>query len=159
MFYFRYCLDLNVFENVILDQDADLVWLKNPIPYLQALKQDISFMDDGARTPRFAPFFVNSGFYFQKFNIRTQFLMERMLKSISEIGSTHSHQATLTRHITEAHHLYGLTLTVLDMELFPSGIMFHHNKNFVSRVKAKEFVPYVWHMCWTTSREEKVICR
>jgi hypothetical protein len=52
-------------------------------------------MDDGAKSPRFAPYFSNSGFYYVKNNIRTRFLMEKMLKSISEISFTHSHQVNL----------------------------------------------------------------
>lgn len=42
-------------------QDVDLVWLKDPFPYFVDLPGDIIFMDDGARTPRYTPFFVNSG--------------------------------------------------------------------------------------------------
>lgn len=108
------------------------------------------------RTPRFTPFYVNSGFYFQKYNNRTLYLMDKMMKAISEIATTHSHQATLTRHITEAHHLVGLQINVLPAEAFPSGIMFHHNKAYIKRMKAHEVTPVVFHMCWTTSREEKV---
>lgn len=54
----------------VLFQDADLVWLADPIPYLRNLKEDIAFMDDGARTPRYTPLFVNSGFFFMKYNER-----------------------------------------------------------------------------------------
>jgi hypothetical protein len=132
------------------------VWLRDPIHLLQESKSDVVFMDDGARTPRFSPFFVNSGFYFQLYNRRTLYLMELMLKSVSEISSTHSHQATLTRHITEAHRISGLTLSVLDMRQFPSGIMYHHDKAYVKQVLSYEEQPYVWHMCWTSSREDKV---
>lgn len=141
----------------VLFQDADLVWLRDPVPFLQdKATTDIVFMDDGARTPRFSPFFVNSGFYFQQYNARTLYLMELMLKSAVEISATHSHQATLTRHITEAHHVMGLSLSVLDMKLFPSGIMFHHEKPYVNDVLAYKELPYVWHMCWTSSRDDKV---
>ena len=52
-------------------------------------------MDDGAKSPRFAPYFSNSGFYYVKNNLRTRYLMEKMLKSISEISFTHSHQVNL----------------------------------------------------------------
>jgi hypothetical protein len=130
--------------------------MRNPVPFLQQSASDIVFMDDGARTPRFAPFFVNSGFYFQLYNERTLYLMELMLKSVSEISATHSHQATLTRHITEAHHVAGLTLSVLDMRMFPSGIMYHHDKPYVKQVLEYIVLPYVWHMCWTSSRDDKV---
>jgi hypothetical protein len=55
----------------VLFQDVDLVWMQDPIPYLKALDADISFMDDGARTPRYTPLFVNSGFFYIKYNERT----------------------------------------------------------------------------------------
>ncbi len=99
---------------------------------------------------------MNSGFYFQKHNAQTLYLMERMLKAICEISMTHSHQATLTRHITEAHHLLGLQIAVLDKAAFPSGMVYHHNKAYIEDIKEYRVVPKVFHMCWTSSREEKV---
>lgn len=45
----------------VLFQDVDLVWTHDPVPYFRSIDADISFMDDGARTPRYTPFFVNSG--------------------------------------------------------------------------------------------------
>jgi len=92
--------------------DVDLVWTQSPLPYLRALDADISFMDDGARTPRYTPFFVNSGFYFVKHNPRTLYFQEKMMKtSACEIGRTHSHQSVLIRHLAESHHLAGLKVT------------------------------------------------
>ena len=64
----------------VLFQDVDLVWMKDPVPYLRNLTYDISFMDDGARTPRYTPFFVNSGFFYMKYNERTLFFQEKMMK-------------------------------------------------------------------------------
>ena len=52
----------------ILFQDADLVWLKDPITHIKAIQKDLVFMDDGIRSPRFSPFFINSGFYFLRKN-------------------------------------------------------------------------------------------
>jgi len=140
----------------VLFQDADLVWIRDPLPLLLRSGHDIAFMDDGARTPRFTPFFVNSGFYFQRYNENSLFLMEKMLKAVGEISATKSHQAILTRHITEAHHLAGLQVGVLSQEDFPSGIMYHHNKSFIRAIKAYTATPVVFHMCWTQSRTEKV---
>ena len=49
----------------VIFQDADLVWIKDPVPILHSFKDyDMIFMDDGARTPRFTPLFTNTGFYF-----------------------------------------------------------------------------------------------
>jgi hypothetical protein len=121
------------------------------------LDEDILFMDDGARTPRYTPFFVNSGFYFVKYNERTLYMFEKMMKcGASEIGQTHSHQSVLIRHIAEAHHLFGLKIYVLDTKLFPSGQTYHENKKQVNKIIARTFRPYVFHMCWTSNRVDKV---
>jgi Nucleotide-diphospho-sugar transferase len=97
--------------------------MKDPFPVLRGIKEDMAFMDDGAKSPRFAPYFSNSGFYFVKHNERTRYLMEKMLKSSVEISFTHSHQATLMRHMIESHHVVpqGLSVLVLDLKEFPSG--------------------------------------
>lgn len=142
----------------VMFQDVDLVWLQDPFPHFEAQDGDILFMDDGARTPRYTPFFVNSGFYFVKNNERTLYMFETMMKcAASEIGQTHSHQSVLIRHIAEAHHLFGLKIFVLDTKLFPSGQTYHENKKQVRRIQERTFRPYVFHMCWTSNRVDKVV--
>eukprot|EP01036_Dinobryon_divergens_P022081 gene22081-30316_t len=142
----------------VLFQDVDLVWLKDPFHYFLDLHYDLLFMDDGQISPRYTPFYVNSGFYFVQYNNRTLFLFEKMIKcGASEIQRTHSHQQVLIRHISEAHHLYGLSVYLLDMDQFPSGQRYHENKPFIRRIQAREFRPYVFHMCWTENRVDKVI--
>eukprot|EP01031_Cornospumella_fuschlensis_P037843 gene37843-45971_t len=142
----------------VLFQDVDLVWLKNPFPYFNEIDTDMIFMDDGARTPRYTPFFVNSGFYYIKHNERTLYMFESMTKAApSEIGQTHSHQSVLIRHISESHHLFGLKIHVLDSTTFPSGQAYHENKPLIRKIQAKTFRPYVFHMCWTDNRENKVV--
>lgn len=141
----------------VLFQDVDLVWLINPLPYLLAIDADISFMDDGARSPRYTPFFVNSGFYFVKYNARTRYFEEKLVKSgPSEIGFTHSHQSVLIRHLSESYHHAKLSVYVLDRELFPSGQAYHENKPFINKIIQGLFRPYVFHMCWTSNRVDKV---
>ena len=142
----------------VLFQDVDLVWLRSPYAYFASLDQDLIFMDDGARTPRYTPFFVNSGFYFVAHNVRTRYLFETFLKHASEeIGLTHSHQSVLIRHIAETQHLFGLRVYVLDQQLFASGQAYHENKPLVRRIQSREYRPYVFHMCWTDNRENKVV--
>eukprot|EP00596_Hydrurales_sp_CCMP1899_P005649 CAMPEP_0119046322 /NCGR_PEP_ID=MMETSP1177-20130426/45852_1 /TAXON_ID=2985 /ORGANISM="Ochromonas sp, Strain CCMP1899" /LENGTH=409 /DNA_ID=CAMNT_0007019307 /DNA_START=458 /DNA_END=1687 /DNA_ORIENTATION=+ len=141
----------------VLFQDADLVWMKDPLPYLRSQKEDISFMDDGARTPRYTPFFVNSGFFFVKYNERTKFFQEKMMKTgASEIGRSHSHQSVMIKHLSEAHHLVGLKVLVLDKDLFPSGEAYHERKTYLATVIDRSFTPFVFHMCWTENRMDKV---
>lgn len=142
--------------NVIF-QDADLVWIRDPVPFLTSLsKYDMIFMDDGARTPRFSPFFTNTGFYFARRTERVMLMQERLIKSVGEISYTASHQATFIRHLTEAHYAFYLQILVLDDNLFPSGQMYHHQNKYVAMVKNYEKLPYVWHMCWTATRAQKV---
>eukprot|EP00607_Mallomonas_marina_P007308 CAMPEP_0182418196 /NCGR_PEP_ID=MMETSP1167-20130531/2668_1 /TAXON_ID=2988 /ORGANISM="Mallomonas Sp, Strain CCMP3275" /LENGTH=466 /DNA_ID=CAMNT_0024592271 /DNA_START=567 /DNA_END=1964 /DNA_ORIENTATION=- len=140
----------------VLFQDADLVWMKDPRPMLQATSHDAVFMDDGARTPRFTPFFANTGFYYLRCNSIVLHLMERVVRGVGEIAFTHSHQATLNRHLLETQGLLNLQINVLSSVDFPSGIMFHHNKSYMKRLSHHQEDPYVFHMCWTNNRHEKV---
>jgi len=115
------------------------------------------FMDDGARTPRYTPFFVNSGFYYLKYNPKVLYFQEQMVKcGPSEIGYTHSHQSVLIRHLAESAHLYGLNVGLLDKDLFPSGQAYHERKQYINKIIAKTFEPFVFHMCWTSNRVDKV---
>ena len=139
----------------VLFQDADMVWYRDPLPLLEADPTDVLFMDDGARTTRFTPYFVNSGFYFLRRNPRTQQLMERMLRSAEELGVTHSHQSTLTRYLTETQQLANLQIGVLDADLFPSGQRYHDNKAFLRRVKEGAVRPFVFHMSFTATSDDK----
>ena len=47
-------------------------------------------------------------------------------------------------------------MLVLDQKDFPSGQMYHHNKKYMATVRDGSFVPYVFHMCWTANRSDKV---
>ena len=81
-----------------LFQDADVVWLRDPIEYFftQADDQvDCFFMDDGARSARYTPLYTNSGFYFIRNNMRTQFFMHRMLMAYGTVLAVRSHQHAL----------------------------------------------------------------
>lgn len=45
---------------------------------------------------------------------------------------------------------------VLDTNLFPSGQTYHENKKQVKKIQERTFRPYVFHMCWTSNRVDKV---
>ena len=141
----------------VMFQDVDLVWLRDPIPVLRTHRRGHSI--HGRRSPHASihTLFVNSGFYYVKHNPRTLYMFERMMKcGASEIGQTHSHQSVLIRHIAESHHLFRLKVFVLDTKLFPSGQTYHENKKQVKRIQERTFRPYVFHMCWTSNRVDKV---
>jgi hypothetical protein len=140
----------------ILFQDADLVWLKDPIVFMKSFKKDLTFMDDGIRSPRFSPFFINSGFYFLVNNPLTRYLQERSVRMAGEVAFHHSHQQAFLRYITETHHTFGLQVQVLDKFQFPSGYTYHHEKAFMTKIARHEVEPYVYHMNFNDNREQKV---
>lgn len=93
-----------------------------------------------------------------KYNPRTLYFQEKMIKGApSEIAYSHSHQQVLTRHLAESSQLFGLDIRVLDTELFPSGQAYHENKKFVNKVIKRTYRPFVFHMCWTDNRVNKVV--
>ncbi len=114
-------------------------------------------MEDGAKSLRFSPIDGNSGFFYIKYNHKTLFMQEELMKAVNELMYTHSHQMTLTRYINEANSVFGLLYYILDIRQFPSGYMYHHNKTYLSELMDNKYVPYVFHMCWTASRKDKVI--
>ena len=141
----------------VLFQDVDLVWLKDPFSYLEEIDADMIFMDDGARGSRYAPLYSNSGFYFVKATPKSLYVQELMLKAAAaEIGTFHSHQAVLSKHILESIFLFDLKIHVLDKKLFPSGKLYHDERKYIVKILNHEVQPYVFHMCWTTNKREKV---
>lgn len=54
------CVVLYIVYFIII-RYLSLLFCVDPFPYFNELDEDILFMDDGARTPRYTPFFVNSG--------------------------------------------------------------------------------------------------
>ena len=81
----------------VLFQDADIVWFKDPLEYFTKQPGDIDtfWMDDGARSKRYAPFFANSGFYYLRANAKTRNFMHALLLSFDQIMTVRSHQHVL----------------------------------------------------------------
>ena len=126
-----------------LFQDADVVWLRDPIEYFftQADDQvDCFFMDDGARSARYTPLYTNSGFYFIRNNMRTQFFMHRMLMAYDTVLAVRSHQHALIMLLLEHMARHGLTVGVLDPLLFPQGQIFHRKKAIMQSLAVWESV-------------------
>ena len=74
------------------------MWLRDPIEYFFTAADDqvdCFFMDDGARSARYTPLYTNSGFYFIRNNMRTQFFMHRMLMAYDTVLAVRSHQHAL----------------------------------------------------------------
>jgi hypothetical protein len=140
----------------VLFQDADVVWFKDPFPLLRSIKTDTVWMDDGARSERFSPLFVNSGFYFLRHSPHSLILMQDLVASLPLLTSIGSHQEILTQILAEHVSRYGTTVHLLPLEEFPSGMVYHHKKPLMEQMKRKQIIPYVFHMCWTAGKKEKL---
>ena len=126
-----------------LFQDADVVWLRDPIEYFFTAADDqvdCFFMDDGARSARYTPLYTNSGFYFIRNNMRTQFFMHRMLMAYDTVLAVRSHQHALIMLLLEHMARHGLTVGVLDPLLFPQGQIFHRKKAIMQSLAVWESV-------------------
>ena len=79
----------------VLFQDVDVVWLRNPWPEITRLagenskdpkkQYDHLWMDDGARSKRFAPLYANSGFFYFRSTTQSIMYWRRILYSYSEL--------------------------------------------------------------------------
>ena len=143
----------------VLFQDVDIVWFQDPLPYfLEEAPPTVDgfFMDDGARSDRFAPYPANSGFFFLRHNPRTSHLLETLLFVQDLVIQWGSHQSVFIQSL-ELHVLrHGLTVSILDADLFPGGYMFHHAKAKLEAVREGTLKPYIFHMNWTQYKEEKL---
>jgi hypothetical protein len=161
-----YCVHLVILLGYdVLFQDVDLVWRRNPLEFFYSSKADdydMFFQDDGARSTRYAPFSPNSGFYFVKNNPRTVFFFNTFVRMGDLIIQTRSHQEVMTAIMSEQASWKGLRVKVFGRDtkegmLFPGGFHFHRNSEFMKRMIEGSEDPYIFHMSWTLSKDDKVL--
>jgi len=148
----------------LLFQDVDVVWYKNPLEYFHDKKNphynfDMYFQDDGARSPRYAPYSANSGFYYVRNNEMTKYFFTSLLYSGDQILECSSHQQVLIQVMTEHASHFGLRVKVLerDMEEFPGGWHYHkNNKTFMKKLIDGKVNPQIFHMSWTKNKDNKI---
>jgi len=153
---------LNMMGYDVLFQDVDVVWMKNPLSVFHDKSSklydfDILFQDDGARNVRFAPYSGNTGFYYVRHNKRTQYLFTQLLYNGDMIKETNSHQQALTALLAEHSSLTGLKVKTLDGEDFPSGFHYHRKKELMKNIVEGKHQPYLFHMCWTKNKDNKIL--
>jgi hypothetical protein len=157
-------MDINV-----LFQDIDIVWFQNPFKYFRdyLAKFDAEFhttgsfieaffSDDGQRSMRYTPFYANSGFYYLRANRRSEYFAWSLMTAFDAVQRLGSHQNVLTARLSEGISLGHRNVKILPMDDFPNGILYHHDPNFLKRMRSKEIVPYMFHMCWTQGKTEKL---
>jgi hypothetical protein len=148
----------------LLFQDVDIVWYKNPLGYFHnkeiAGDFDVYFQDDGGHSIRYAPYSANSGFYFVRYNERTEYFLTSLLLAGDLILKTDSHQQALIALMSEHVSLYGLRAKVIsrDTDEFPGGYHFHQaTGKYVRKLFAGEVDPYLFHMSWTLNKDNKLL--
>lgn len=146
----------------ILFQDVDIVWYKDPIPFFetQHLDFDLIFQDDGGHTVRYAPYSANSGFYYVRYNERTEYLFNSLLLAGDLIQKTDSHQQALIALLSEHNSLFGLKPKVLsrDEPDFPGGYHYHQKTGkYMRELFAGKVHPYIFHMSWTQNKDNKLL--
>ena len=149
----------------VLFQDVDIVWMQNPLKYIEdaILKTepkdsypDGFFSDDGQRTLRYSPFYANSGFYYLVANERTEYFAWSIMTAYDSIKLSASHQNVFVTRMIEAVDLARLRTRFLSLDDFPSGIKYHHDGPYMLLFKQGYIKPYIFHMCWTLNKATKI---
>ena len=143
----------------VLFQDADLVWFKEPYQYFKdyikkhadrAAKSgshiEAFITDDGQRSLRYAPFYGNSGFYYLLGNERSEYFAWSIMKAFDAVQVLGSHQNVFTTKLVEGLALSAKNVMILPIEEFPTGILYHHDPNYMQRLKEHKVDPYHFHM-------------
>ena len=151
----------------VLFQDVDLVWFREPFDYFKRYIQlsadgnfgahpEAFFSDDGQRGLRYSPFYANSGFYYLLHSPRTVFFAWSIMAAFDLLHVTGSHQNVFTLKLIEQMDLARLAPKLLSLDLFPTGVKYHHDKPYMRGIKEGYEHPFNMHMCWTLNRENKI---
>lgn len=140
----------------------DLVWFREPWSYLHNyqspvdISPDTFFTDDGQRGLRYSPFYGNSGFYYIKWSPRTEYWAWSVISSFETMHTSGSHQNVVTMRLMETMDMFNITTKILDVNEFPTGVKYHHDKPYMQKLKNHQIQPYHFHMCWTSNKEDKL---
>jgi len=146
----------------VLFQDVDLVWFKEPFSYFAShshvgrTQTDAFFSDDGQRGLRYAPFYANSGFYFLRANVRTEYLAWLTLLAFDSVKVTGSHQNVFVSKLAECLDIAHLAPSLLTLDDFPTGVKYHRDKPYMKAIQEGWKKPYNFHMCWTLNKKNKI---
>lgn len=162
-------------EMNVLFQDIDIVWFKSPFPYFhnyirqaeiaQTASIDVSrqvipdafLSDDGQRsTVRYSPFYANSGFYYFLANEKTLNVAWNIMLTFDVMQSSGSHQNVFTQRLLEGLDIAKLHTQSLSQDNFTNGASYHHRPTFMANLRSHKVLPYMFHMCWTANKTQKL---
>jgi hypothetical protein len=146
-----------------LFQDVDVVWYKDPMKFFhdktrREAEFDILLQDDGARSPRFAPYAGNSGFFYARHNDRTWELFTARVMSANQVSRAQSDQSVMAGLLSEHASLFNLRVKTLAEEEFPAGRLVSDRqvKPWLLKLLRGEVEPWVFHVNWTSNTKEKL---
>jgi hypothetical protein len=161
----------------VLFQDVDLVWFRDPFsvfhswtgkatgdgrgPFVPLSPPDkpieAYFSDDAQRSLRYSPFYANSGFYYLRATPRTEYFAWSIMTIYDAVQALGSHQNVLTTRLVEGLALSAERTVILPLNAFPGGVHYHHDHAYMRRLERKQEHPYVFHMCWTQGKPDKLV--
>lgn len=136
----------------VLFQDVDLVWFREPMEYFHNYTKYTDpntvafFSDDGQRSRRYTPVFANSGFYYLLSNSRSIYFTWSIMIAMDAIQVLGSHQNVFTTRLLEGLAINFGLIKLLSLEEFPTGIMYHHNRDYMKKIRNNQVHPYHFHM-------------
>ena len=164
----------------VLFQDVDLVWFKDPFPFFHQFLGNQTklaynnapggeesngqrpagiqafFTDDGNRSKRYSPLFFNSGFYYLVASAAAEYFSWSIMTAFDAVQVTGSHQNVFTLRLIESFGLGPQNAQILALEDFPNGILYHHDRAYMKRLRDKKVHPYHFHMAWTQGKPDKL---
>jgi hypothetical protein len=149
------CESLKLGANLLF-QDVDLIWLKDPLPYLTKsnLESDVQIMFDG-RNPWHYPYYANSGFIYIRNCNASNAVFETAFLNTSNIFQCGGHQSPLNRilHHFVVHNV--LSLKILPEAIFLNGHLFNLERGVLENAGDWQNDGLVVHYSWTGNCEEK----
>jgi hypothetical protein len=174
----------------VLFQDVDVVWYRNPLAYFRDnsvpqppakptpqrrtklskepeppessihMPFDMYFQDDGAHSPRYAPYSPNTGFYYVQYNWRTLYFFSTLARSGDLIQMSGSHQSSLNAILADHASSRGLRIKIFGRDDptnndFPGGFHYHRRKTYMKEMIQGQQHPYLFHMSWTKNKDNK----
>jgi hypothetical protein len=136
----------------VLFQDVDLVWFRDPMPYFHNYNKEVNpntiafYSDDGQRSRRYTPVFANSGFYYLRAGKESEYFTWSIMIAMDSIQVLGSHQNVFTTRLLEGLAINFGLIKLLSLEEFPTGIMYHHNHDYMRKLAKHEVDPYHFHM-------------
>jgi hypothetical protein len=157
-------LALNYGFNVLF-QDCDVVWFTDPIPMFSVpstrqfldspLTQiDSIWMDDGARSGRFAPYYANTGFFYLRATPNTLSLWDDMFFRYDYIAKWHSQQA-LTNMLLDNACQRGHVADVFCKWDIPGGYFAAGAQKVKRMDEVQQHKPSMFHMHFTSDHTVK----